>query len=271
VIAIPGKRRTPIDWKTYNKQLVDRGRKLAEGMSAMKDHVISFWLDELEEMNCGKVGAPYEYPDSQIVFFSILKSAFGSLSYRNLEGFSRMFFEKSPDYSRINRRIRKLPLHAIRKINREAIVAKTKGRRLDVAFDATGVQINGRYVWIDEKNGRKRKRKCRKMHIAIDTETRQILGIRILGKNSNEGSNKNTKGLMKDVLGNIDDASGIDKGYFDGSYDNEANFDMLEDIGVDAVIKIRETTRKRAESMAKALKTRRRVEFFSSKRNRVDL
>ena len=218
MISISGKRRTPIDWKTYNAQLVDRGRKLAQGISAMREQVIGFWSEELECMNLGKVGAPYEYPNSQIVFLAILKCAFGQLSYRSLEGFGTMFFAEVPDYSRIQRRMRRLPSEMIKSIGREITRARTAGRRLEVAFDATGVQINGRYVWMDEKKGKKRKRKWKKVHIAIDMETRQILGSRVIGKHSNEGSSRNTAGLMKDVLQNIDDSSGIERGYFDGAY-----------------------------------------------------
>ena len=70
-MSMPGKKKTKYDWKVYNKQLVERGRKLANKIKTIKTQVIEFWDEELKQMNEGKVGSPYVYPDSQIVFFSI--------------------------------------------------------------------------------------------------------------------------------------------------------------------------------------------------------
>lgn len=268
---MPGKRKTFYDWKIYNKELVDRGKKLAERIVSIKNHVSNFWEEELFRMNEGKEGARYKYPDSQIIFFSILRSAFNVNSYRNLQGLGLLFFEKVPDYTEINRRIRKLNLDVLKKINREVTKAKTMGRVIDITLDGTGVQINGKYVWIDKKARKIRKRDWKKVNIAIDVETRQILGIKVLDKNENEGSHKNTIDLLVDAFDNIDETAEIRKFYGDGGYDNEDNFKMLDFLGIEPVIRVRRPSRIKANYMSKSLKTKKKRKFFEKKRNKVAL
>lgn len=49
-------------WREYNEKLVKRGE-----MYISLDFAES-WGEELEDANDGKVGAPYRYPDSLIIF-----------------------------------------------------------------------------------------------------------------------------------------------------------------------------------------------------------
>lgn len=271
---MPGKRKTPINWKEYNKELVNRGEKLANNLQTIRTDVVEFWDQELEDMNEGKMGRSFEYPNSQIVFFSVLKSAFNSLSYRNLEGFGHMFFEEVPNYTRINRRIKQLDIEVTKKINREITKARTKGRRrLEISMDGSGLQVNGKYVWTDRKHKKEkmRRRDWRKINIAIDIETKQILGVKVLGRNDNEGSHENTVDLLEDVFENISDDCEIVKGYGDGGYDNEDNFAMFEDLGIEPIIRIRKPSRKKAEQMSRSMKTRKRRKFFEKKRNKEGL
>lgn len=268
---MPGKKKTQYDWKVYNRELVERGKRLANQISTIKTGVIKFWNEELERMNDGKEGRRFQYPDSQIVFFSIIRSAFNINSYRNLSGLGTLFFDRVPEYTRINIRIRQLPLDTIQRINRELTRAKTRGRVLNISMDGTGVQINGKEVWVDRKQKKLRKRKWKKLNIAVDIETRQILGIKVLGKDENEGSHENTAELMDDVLGNIDKTSGITKVYGDGGFDNEDNFRFFEFLGIEPIIRIRKTSRRKAEWMSRSLRTKKRRKFLESKRNREAL
>ena len=270
---MPGKRRKKYDWKKYNKELVNRGKKLANEIKTLQKETIELWNEELERMNQGKEGRRFQYPHSMIVFFSILKSAFNIRSYRNLEGLGLLFFDKVPDYTRINRRIRQMDLEVLENINKETTKAKTKGRVIDISMDATGVQVNGKYVWTDRKHKKKkmRRRDWRKINIAIDVETKQIVGIKVLGRNEAEGSHKNTTELLDNVFENIDDTTKIAKGYGDGGYDNEENFEMFEELGIEPVIRIRGPSRKKAEEMSRALITKKRKKFFKKKRSKEAL
>jgi hypothetical protein len=49
-----------IDWPSYNESLVRRGQVLLDF------DVLDGWDLELSQMNHGKVGEPYDYPDSFI-------------------------------------------------------------------------------------------------------------------------------------------------------------------------------------------------------------
>jgi len=270
---MPGKKKTQYDWKVYNKQLVERGKRLAFNLSNLGKYTKEYWEQELEEMNFCKEGRRFLFPNSQIVFLLIMRAAFNINSYRNLSGLATMFFDRVPDFTDIHKRIKKLPTKAISRINGEVTKAKTKGRRVEISLDGTGVQINGKYVWYDKKHnkGKVRKRDWKKLNIAIDTETRQILGIKVLGKDENEGSHENTADIMDDVFGNIDRSSEITRVRGDGGYDNEDNFRFFEFLGIEPIIRIRKTSRRKAEWMSRSLRTKKRRKFFEKKRNRVAL
>ena len=49
-----------IDWPSYNHSLVRRGQ------GPLDFDVLDGWDHELSQMNLGKVGEPYDYPDSFI-------------------------------------------------------------------------------------------------------------------------------------------------------------------------------------------------------------
>ncbi|MGB8034466.1 MAG: transposase [Nitrososphaeraceae archaeon] len=59
-----------IDWPSYNESLVRRGQG---------------WDLELSQMNLGKVGEPYDYPDSFIQLLGYMRAYF-HLPYRQTEG-----------------------------------------------------------------------------------------------------------------------------------------------------------------------------------------
>lgn len=157
----------------------------------------------------------------------------------------------------------------MKRINREVTKARTKNRVIEISMDGTGVQINGKYIWIDKKTKRVRKRDWKKINIVVDVETRQILGIKVLGRNENEGSHEHTINLMGDVFKNIDDSSSIKRAYGDGGYDNEDNFEMFEYLGIEPIIRIRKKSRNIAFLMNNALiRESKRKKYFSKKRNR---
>ncbi len=56
----------PRDWKAYNESLVRRGEILLD-----LDFIES-WDKELEMMNKGKEGKPYQYPNSFIMLLAII-------------------------------------------------------------------------------------------------------------------------------------------------------------------------------------------------------
>jgi hypothetical protein len=69
-------------WHDYNESLIERGRILMD---------ISFLRSsnkEIRKMNEGKVGAPFEYSHSYILFLAFLKIGF-KIAYRTIQGIVR--------------------------------------------------------------------------------------------------------------------------------------------------------------------------------------
>lgn len=160
------RRRTRIDWKTYNKKLVERGTKVAKHISNLRDYVNvkENWEIELKEKNSpknGKGGSRYEYPDTLFILLYIIK-AYNRFSYRTLKGQIDCMFENAPSYSRSQERIKALDPELIKKMDDAIIKAKLSGKKLKVLFDSTGLQINDSYVWFEEKHKQKKKRKWNK-------------------------------------------------------------------------------------------------------------
>jgi hypothetical protein len=78
----PVNKRQPRNWREYNEKLVQRG-----DISLYLDMLVT-WGDDLEVLNFGKNGRPFDYPDVIFVISWILRSLF-QLDYRGLEGILR--------------------------------------------------------------------------------------------------------------------------------------------------------------------------------------
>jgi len=141
-----------IDWHIYNESLVRRG-------GAVLDFgVIDNWNNELDNMNEGKEGASYVYPDSFVQLLGYMHAYF-HLPYRQTEGVVRAHAKSKvpsiPDSSTIQRRIKKLDI----KINEHLGNV--------IVLDSTGIKITNRGEWLPHKwNVRKG---YLKIHVAVDT------------------------------------------------------------------------------------------------------
>jgi hypothetical protein len=90
-----------IDWPSYNESLVRRGQVLLDF------DVLDRWDQELFQMNLGKVGELYCYPESFIQLLGYMRAYF-HLPYRQRQGVVTAHANKvpnTPHYSTINRRV----------------------------------------------------------------------------------------------------------------------------------------------------------------------
>src|SRR3989338_369007 len=80
------------DWSKYNKELVVRGEFLLD-----LDWVRT-WDKELEKMNSGKRGRPYDFPESLIELQAVWNQW---LNLRSIEGLTRQLvnFSKLPKFN----------------------------------------------------------------------------------------------------------------------------------------------------------------------------
>ena len=128
-----------MNWRNYNESLVKRGEVLLDF------DVIDNWHAELEEINEGKKGRKFVYPDSFIKLLGYMRAYF-HLPYRQTEGIVRSHAANTlpsiPDYSRICRRINKLNI----KINDDDDENKSSlnDDYFVIAIDSTGIKVTNR-------------------------------------------------------------------------------------------------------------------------------
>ena len=145
------------------------------------------WGEELEEMNRGKEGAQYRYPDGFINLQGLLRALF-RLPYRQLEGFTHALSRweprlRAPDYSTTCRRVNGLSIDLEPRLD--------PGRPVTIAVDASGVKVSDRGEWMRAKW--RRRRGFLKIHIAIDVRTRQIVAMEVTDERTGDGRMQNLK------------------------------------------------------------------------------
>jgi hypothetical protein len=206
------------NWREYNEALVRRGEILLDM------DFIDTWPDELAKMNDGKVGKPFDYPESLIKLLAVVHAYL--LPYRQSEGFTRALMRhtslKAPDFTSIAWRVAKMDVSIDDKIDSDDIV---------IAADSSGIKVANRGEWI-----RKRwhvRRGFIKMHIAVDKETREIVAMKVTKEHVHDG--RKLIPLVKQVMQNANVSSVI----ADGAYDSRKNFRFLADNDIEPVIKVR--------------------------------
>jgi hypothetical protein len=154
------------NWAEYNAALVQRGS-------------LSLWLDEavlqswLNHERSGQRGAPRTYTDTGISTGLTLKAVY-HLPLRATEGVLRSLLKLMglshlpvPDYSTLCRRQQTLEV---------ALPQQHKGQTIHVVVDSTGCKIYGEGEWKVRQHGISKRRTWRKLHLAIDDASGQILG-----------------------------------------------------------------------------------------------
>jgi len=200
------------NWKEYNEQLIRRGEFY------INPTFLETWDEEIEELNKGKVGQPYKYPNSMIAFLAVLRSK--GFDYRALEGIIRILSEKLGPfpvicYSQIRRRILKLPMHF-----------ESEARSNIVSCDGSGIKVSNRGEWMREKW--KVRRGWIKVVIMGDING-NIVDIRIGDEELDE------KKASREM---IEENKDIDCVILDGLHDSDT-FDLCKELGIVPAIKIR--------------------------------
>ncbi|MBU4501278.1 MAG: IS5 family transposase [Nanoarchaeota archaeon] len=202
------------DWKVYNVKLVKRGEFYIDPC------FLETWLDEIKEMNCGKVGQPFMYPDSLIRFLAVLKAK--NFDFRSLQGVVSALSKRLGNfpvicYSQIRRRINQLDFKF-----------SSKGDNLIVAVDGTGMKVSNRGEWIRQKWAVRRG--WISVVITGDIEG-NIVDIRIGNENLDERAAG--RGMLRK------NKKKIKKALFDGLHDCENTFDLCDKLNIEQGIKIR--------------------------------
>ena len=214
------------DWNGYNEALVKRGLILLD-----LDFVAG-WSRELNAMNTRKEGARYRYPESFIKLLAVVHAYV--LPYRQLEGFMRGLSQyvdglKAPDYTTIWWRIARMKVDLASTVDLDKDVT--------IAVDSSGIKVTNRGEWIHKKW--RVQRGFIKMHIAVDTKTKQILAIEVTKENVGDG--KMFGRLMKGSAS----VAGVKRVIGDGAYDSRSNFLQASVMNVEALIRVRKNASSR--------------------------
>ena len=199
---------------------------MKRGLILLDLDFVADWSRELKAMNERKEGARYRYPESFVKLLAVVHAYV--LPYRQLEGFMRALSQhvdglKAPDYTTIWWRVAKM------KVDIAADVELDKD--VTIAVDSTGIKVSNRGEWI--RKVWKVKRGFIKVHIAVDTKTKQILAIEVTREDVGDGR----------MLGRLVEGSSkiadIKRVIGDGAYDSKNNFRMLSEMDIDSLIRVR--------------------------------
>ena len=208
------------NWKEYNEALVKRGAILLD-MDFVAD-----WSRELETMNEGKEGARFRYPETFVKLLAVVHAYI--LPYRQLEGFVRALTQhvdglKAPDYTTMWWRVSRVEVELDSSIELDKDVT--------IAVDSSGIKVSNRGEWIRRKW--KVRRGFIKVHIAVDTRTKQIVSMEVTKEEVSDG--KMLEPLVEDSTSKAD----VKKVICDGAYDSRKNFRFLANKEIEPVIKVR--------------------------------
>lgn len=99
-----------------------------------------------------------------------------------------------------------------------------------VLIDSTGLEVYGAGQWLAEKHGAKSRRRRRKLHLALDADTGEIIAQNMTDQDAGDASQ------VEPLLDEIDRPIG--RFTADGAYDGEPTYDAVGRHSADAVVVI---------------------------------
>jgi len=220
------------NWKIYHEELIIRGEFFFDF------DFLENWDPELAEMNKGKVGRPFEYPNS---LFHWLSPMYSFLDSRKLEGAMRKLSRFIPklracDHSTIIERLNCLELN----------LDIDKNKTYRTATDVTGAKFGNRGEYIRHKW--KVRRGWIKVSIIIDRFTKDLLDVEVALENIKDYQ------LAKKHFSNLQDVK-IEDSAMDGAYYVEELYKILHKKGIQPVIKMpKNAVNKGLDPMHKAVR-----------------
>jgi hypothetical protein len=209
-----------MDWKTVDERLIRRGELILD-LESLRNHG-----EELRKMNQGRPGPRYKLANTYIRLLSVVRYLY-CMPYRQLEGYTRILHTLIPelpsgDYSGIRKRILRLPVDPYRGL-------KETNEPVTIAVDSTGISVHRAGGWIERKHGKKRR--YVKLHFAVNTVTHEVVSMEVSTDDVHDV--KVLPGLVGEARRNVR----VAKVYGDGAYDSGKVYGLLEDLGVEVVVK----------------------------------
>ena len=190
------------NWKDYNQRLIKRG----DITLWLNDEVLDHWRAAKREKRRGR---PKQYSDIAVECMLTLRALF-KLPLRAVEGLMISLLKlldcamEVPTYATLSRRQQGLLIN----LNQTLIDSQEPKH---VLVDSTGLKVYGEGEWKLKKHGRDRRRVWRKLHLAVDAKTHEIVAAD-LTENSTADCEALPTLLLK-IEGNVHKVSA------DGAYD----------------------------------------------------
>lgn len=205
------------NWQAYNQALVNRGS-------------LTLWFEEktveswLNNDRTGQRGHPQVYSDVAVECMLLLKQTF-QLALRQTQGFMTSIFQvvghnlPVVSYSQLSRRQKTLKVNLPRQSRRQAI---------HVVVDATGLKVYGEGEWKTRQHGVSKRRTWRKVHLAFDEASGEVLAEVTTENNVHE------KEVLPELLAQIE--AEIEQVSGDGGYDYQTCYQAIAERNARAVI-----------------------------------
>lgn len=196
------------NWRKYNESLVCRG----DVTFWFSEDVIETWEHANDEP---KVGRPFVYSDTAIESLLVLRELF-RLPYRQTEGLGRSLVKLMqadvviPDYTSLAKRAAQSDI---------SLAVTDSTGPIDVVVDSTGLKVFGEGEWNTRKHGKSKRRTWRKLHLAVNPETQEIVA-EVLTENSGHDADQ-----VDDLL--VQTNAEINTFCGDGAYDQWKVYETL--------------------------------------------
>lgn len=197
------------NWREYNESLVARGSIIFW----FSDEALANWY---HENNDGKRGRPFTYSDSTMELFLSIRELL-RLPYRQTEGFVRGLLAlvadglNVPDFTSAAKRAAKLGV---------ALPVLPRRGQVDVVLDSTGLKVFGEGEWKVRQHGPGKRRTWRKLHLAIDPVTQEIVA-EVLTTNAGHDADQ-AETLLAEVPRKIKSVTA------DGAYDKWKVYEAID-------------------------------------------
>ena len=210
------------NWKDYNKALIRRGS-------------LTVWIDQealdaWHHQGPSRWGAQFTYSDLAIQCLLTLRAVF-HLPLRATQGMARSVFElmglelEVPHYSTLCRRAATTQVDLPR---------KAEGP-LHLMIDSTGLKVHGEGEWKVRQHGYSRRRTWRKLHLAIDPDSHEIVAAMMTEPGVTDAE------TMPPLLAQVDrPVTGVGA---DGAYDQEEVYRVVAERGAVPLIPPRKDAR----------------------------
>ena len=170
---IPRARYRVQNWPEYDRALQQRGSLTVW----VTPEAIAVW----HPPRTGQRGRPRDYSEVAIETGHLLRLAFGR-PWRQTEGLLRSLTTLLgldvgiPDHTTFSRRS---PGLALASALASALAQAQRTGPVHVVIDATGLKVYGAGEWLAEKQGGRGRRTWRKLHLAVDPESGEILATEL--------------------------------------------------------------------------------------------